>query len=102
MELDEFVRRTIEQVITGVSQACKHAKENGAMITSNRLQPIEFDVAVTTTEGSESKKSGGIAVWGLGLNAQGRNEMTNSSVSRIKFTVMVALPTSKKEQPEFD
>src|SRR4051812_1937696 len=94
MELDEFVRRTIEQIISGVGQACEHAKKYHACIKDDRLRPIEFDVAVTTTEGSTSSKNGGITVWGVGVNAQGKNENTSSSVSRIKFSVMVGLPST--------
>jgi hypothetical protein len=94
MELDEFVRKTLEQVIDGVGQACKHARANKAHIGSSSYSPIEFDVAVTVTEGSESKADGGIKVAGIGIGGHGKTELTNSSVSRVKFTVLVSLPTT--------
>jgi hypothetical protein len=96
MELDEFVRRTIEQVISGVGEACKHAKANGAEISGDSLTPIEFDVAVTTTEGSESKANAGIKVAWIGIGGEGKSEVTSSSVSRIKFSVLVGLPTTER------
>src|SRR5262245_22082277 len=80
MELDEFVRKTIEQVISGVGAACKHAKANGAEIGGDTLSPIEFDVAVTTTEGSETKANAGIKVAWIGIGGEGKSEATSSSV----------------------
>jgi hypothetical protein len=101
VELAEFVQKTIEQVINGVAASCKHAKASNAHIGKQNYTPIEFDVAVTVTEGSESKKGGGITVWGVGANAEGKSATTNSSVSRIKFSVDVSLPRtiSRRSQP---
>jgi hypothetical protein len=97
MELDEFVCKTLEQVISGVKKSHEHAKSLGSRIAMKGFSHIEFDVAVTVTEGSESKKGGGITVWGVAGNAEGKSATTNSSVSRIKFSVPVCLPRSHPE-----
>jgi hypothetical protein len=91
MELDEFVRQTIEKLITGVGAACRHAKENATHIGGGSTTRVEFDVAVTTTEGSEKKAGAGMTVAGIGLGGQGKTDLSNSCVSRIKFTVLVDL-----------
>jgi hypothetical protein len=94
MELDEFVRKTIEQLITGVKSTHDVAKANGVQVGSSSMTGIEFDVALTTTEGTGSQVGGGIRVGGFGLGAEGKSEHSNSSVSRIKFTVMITLPST--------
>jgi len=96
MELDEFVRKTIEQVISGVAQARDHAITNNAHIANGLINPIEFDVAVTVTEGSETKAGAGITVAGIGIGGHGKTELTNSSVSRIKFSVPIRLPGTER------
>ena len=57
------------------------------------VTPIEFDVAVTVTGGSEKK--GGIGVFSgvFGVGGQASSNAASSSVSRIKFSVPVILPT---------
>ena len=94
MELDEFVCKTLEQIVTGVKNSHAHAQKLGAKIAFEKFSNIEFDVAVTVTEGSESKKGGGITILGVGANAEGKSATTNSSVTRIKFNVPVCLPPS--------
>jgi hypothetical protein len=97
MELDEFVQKTIEQVISGVANAGEHARVNGARIAGKSWRQIEFDLAVTTTKGNESQKGGTIAVWDIiGVKGQNKAETTSSTVSRVKFSVLVLMPKSSK------
>lgn len=53
---------------------------------------VDFDVAVTTVESEQSKGGAGIFVAGLGLGGQIRSDAQNTVVSRIKFSVPIALP----------
>ena len=62
------------------------------LVVSKELHPIEFDVAVTTTEGTETKGGIGVFVVAVGLGSQGKSDATNSSSSRIKFSVPIFLP----------
>src|SRR4051794_26063744 len=96
MELREFVQRTIEEVISGVKASHKHALENGASVAiASNCAEIKFDVAVTTSEAGEKKGGAGIFVGGFGIGAQGKSGTTNSSESRIQFSVFVSLPQAK-------
>jgi len=101
MNLQEFIKETLLQVINGVIEAQNTlGQTNGAINPFTRGQPIkptykglevgyiDFDVAVTVTEGSGV--AGGLSVMGIG--AKGDLSSSTSSVSRIKFTVPVALP----------
>jgi len=56
------------------------------------LSNVEFDVAVTA-EKSEGTKGGiGVFVGSIGLGAQGKSDLKNQSVSRIKFSAPISLP----------
>jgi len=110
MKLQEFVGETLKEIIAGVIEAQEYAAGQNAGVnprskhigeprsiriddrTREALQNVEFDVAVTSTEGSETKAGAGIFVAAIGLGAQGRTDISSSTVSRIKFSVPVALP----------
>ena len=111
MELREFVSETLKQVIDGVKLAQDHAQKQGAKINPQNayltsrgdylvarenkspvVQQIEFDVAVTTAEGAQAKGGLGIFVAGVGMGTQGQIESKDSTVSRVKFSVLVVLP----------
>ena len=56
------------------------------------IQKLEFDVAVTATEGSEKKAGIGVAMAMFGAGGQASSNTMNTSISRIRFTVPVILP----------
>ena len=59
----------------------------------NRIvESIEFDVAVTVSEGKETKGGIGILVGSIGLGSQGKSDSEHSAVSRLKFRVPFVLP----------
>ena len=111
MKLEDFISETLKQIINGVSTAQPHYSERGGTVNSRNLgyrkiegtqlfdkntgqitQIIEFDVAVSTSEGTGSKGGVGVFVGPVSLGSQGSSEATNSSHSRIKFSVPVNLP----------
>ena len=111
MKLKDFVAETLKEIIDGVIEAQKHYSANGGVINSGDiegpkvgtdrhtgvpLQSVEFDVAVTTTEGTETKGGIGVFVGPIGLGSQGKSDSANSSVSRIKFSIPVILPKGKR------
>jgi hypothetical protein len=125
MELKDFVAATMAQIVDGVVEAQKHAASVGAWINPqdtnastafsrgnptkvrfaeisgcgiyhNEVHVVEFDVAVTETEGHESK--GGIGIVSV-IKASGEKSSESSveSISRIKFNVPVVFPHQKPE-----
>ncbi|MBX3708279.1 MAG: hypothetical protein KIT56_03530 [Gammaproteobacteria bacterium] len=117
MELKEFIRQVLSDVVEAVEQTrAALGNENGRSICpvigpafatkfgldfdpveGRYLQKMEFDVAVTAenTAGIDGKAS--VKVFGLGLGTDADLKQTNSTVSRIKFHVPIAL-RCKKEQ----
>jgi hypothetical protein len=102
MELKDFIQRTLEDIVMGVTASQRVVTENGAaMATSNTHQlPQEdvcFDIAVTTASSVSSATDDRIEVVG-GLASEGRNDISEtSSVSRIKFKVKITFPPAYRK-----
>ena len=110
MELKDFVSQSIVQICDGVADARRqkgadvvnpgismrisdkdlHNRGNLVAERGRIIREIEFDVAVTTSEGTKTKGAIGILVAGLGLGSQGQTDKASGSVSRIKFSVPIA------------
>ena len=115
MELREFVAETLRQLIDGVAVAQGYATEHGATVnpsdiwyqadqgvvkiqdraTGALVQEINFDVAVTANDGTKTKGGIGVFAGAVGLGSQGQSEASNQSISRIRFSVPLALPTTQ-------
>jgi chemotaxis protein CheY-P-specific phosphatase CheC len=112
MELQQFVSEALKQIVSGISDAQKEMVGIKAFINppdpryygvssqgchlqygDSVVQNIEFDVAVTTSEGKETKGGIGIFVGSVGVGTQGKSDSSSMSVSRIKFSVPIAFPT---------
>lgn len=112
IKLEDFVSETLRQVLNGVVKAQEHAAALGAEVNPSTarfrtdqgmqlydrrdgslIERVDFDVAVTTTEGTETKGGIGVFVGPLGLGSQGQSNATNQSTSNIKFTVPIKFPT---------
>jgi len=111
MKLQEFVNETLKEIIAGVKESQKYAASEGAWVSPHmrargdktsirylaetggaNIEQIEFDVAVTSTEGSATEAGVGIFVAAFGLGARGKSDESSSSISRIKFSIPLGLP----------
>jgi len=111
MKLQEFLSETLKEIVAGVKESQEYADSQGAkvnpqalyrgdsktmfMIDSRTNQPfcnVEFDVAVTSTEGSVKEGGAGVFVAAIGIGAKKTSDTSSSSVSRIKFSVPIVLP----------
>lgn len=111
MELKEFIRLTLIDIVEGVEEAKKtldehekyicppmgsaFAKDFGAKLNSvNNMyyQEIEFDVAVSVENKTEAGLKGAVKVFGVfELGGGGNGGLNNVIVNRIKFHVPLAL-----------
>jgi hypothetical protein len=118
MNLRDFVKQAIVEIIEGVADANSEigqdcvdpsphmttqpqelAKQGYFNGQNHRLvQSVDFDVAVTATEGTETKGGIGIFVAGFGVGTQGSSNQASSSLSRIRFKI----PISFKSQNNTD
>ncbi len=97
MELKDFIKRALLDIVNGVDEAnleqnrfrlANHINNRG---TSG--QKVEFDVSVIINETSESDTKGGIKValvnLGAGIGAGKKEIESNQNVHKIKFEVFV-------------
>ena len=115
MELKNFVAEALKQIVDGVIIAQEYGRTKGARINPLHLpvrnaegkshsvtfrsdipHDIEFDVAVTTTTGSGTSGGVGVFVGPVGVGSKGQTTKANESISRIKFTIPVVLPSEKE------
>ena len=111
MQLQDFISQSIQQIVNGIRQSQQENKTDARINPSGLklgsslkqqelydfenqmlLSSVEFDVAVTAEETTGTKGGIGIFVGAVGVGSQGKTDTRSSSVSRIKFTVPIALP----------
>lgn len=106
MELKEFVKKTLLEIVEGVEEAQKAVKEHGAVVNPKYVkgdsaqigreyvpvQDISFEVGLTTSEVTGNDKGIGVVLGPLKAGINGTGNTSESSVTRIKFTVPLALP----------
>ena len=105
MELEEFIRITLVQIMRGVkaAQVDWAATGSGGGVISpawggpedhaNRVQEVKFDIAVTAATKTEGGGSGGIKVLALDVSGKASRAVENSTVSRIAFSIPI-LPST--------
>jgi len=115
MDLKEFLSETLVQIVEGIEDAQHRTADkqnvglnipvsnptkelvNFAMVNSSgshQVQLIQFDIAITATEGTDTKGGIGVVAGVLNLGSSGQSHAENATVSRVKFTLPVLLPTS--------
>jgi Trypsin-co-occurring domain 2 len=114
MELREFVAETLLAIQEGVADAIRRADESKTLGRINPVweggadekvdwkeyvQPVEFDVAVTTTTKSEAEGKGSVKVLSVvELGAEGSKSREHSRVSRIKFSIPISAPAHRTDR----
>ena len=113
MELQEFIKTALSEIVAGVAEASELTQEHGGKAGSMKLYgyvkdnkimtdenerpvtTVEFDIALA--EGNSKDTKGGIGVYlgTVGLGSQGASHGETSTHSRIKFTVPIILPEAK-------
>jgi hypothetical protein len=109
MELREFVKSTLLDVMGGIKDAQSEwnntTNGSGAInpvfgtVNVNDVQHVSFDVAVTAETATAGKGNAGIKVWSVGIGGELSDSATNSSVSRIQFKVPVMPPVISIDRP---
>jgi hypothetical protein len=116
MNLKEFVTESLVEIVSGISDAQARLVGSDAQVSpkvkslftqsqtggtnmalgwdsrGGVIQVVEFDVAVTATEGTETKGGIGVVAGIFALGSQGKSEETNQSISRIRFKVPISFP----------
>lgn len=117
MNLQEFIRTALAEIIAGVADAREEAKKHGAMIGSDpaygytkeakiltdengrTISNVEFDIALAEANAKDTKGGIGVFLGSVGLGSQGASHGESSTHSRIKFSVPVVFPGDKRQEP---
>jgi len=97
MNLDEFVKEVLSQIISGIRSA--QAMEGGAFVvpagdgghnyaqhprvsSSGRIKStiVDFDIALTVEDSNKGSGSGGLKVFGIGASVQGELASKDTTV----------------------
>lgn len=113
MNLQEFIKMALTEIVAGVADASKCAKEHGGsvgsmelygylkenhILTNEKSQPVttvEFDIALAEANSKDTKGGIGVYLGAVGLGSQGASHGEASTHSRIKFSVPVVLPSAQ-------
>jgi len=111
VELRDFVSETLTQIIDGLDDAKKRI-DNEQVIISPRISNtfgfkgvtgivpsaddapaimINFDVSLSTTEGSDTKGGIGVVTGIVALGSSGQSSSETASLSRVQFGIPVIL-----------
>jgi len=112
MELKDFVKVTIEQIVEGAASAQESISDKGAMVnpvgvqfqkdgawnTYEHVMPqnIEFDVALTSTDKKGTSEGVGVFLGGVSLGKKNDTGVEQVAITKVKFSVPVILPVGGK------
>lgn len=116
MEIKEFIKESLLQIVDGINEANDELHEKGAYIPSEKLVgdgvlftvdknnethnfiKVDFDVAVTVSQSDSSKIGGGISIASfINAGCSAEDVAASQSVSRIKYMIPLALPENLKK-----
>jgi hypothetical protein len=101
MELKDFIKNSLLDVMRAVQEAQKEWQESGHMgainpvwatVDKESFRDISFDVAVTAENATAGKVGGGIHVVGIKVGGDTSETVSSSSVSRLQFSVPIVPP----------
>jgi hypothetical protein len=110
MELKEFVKVTLEQIVEGTALAQESIKKQGGRVNPSNIQfqkdgkwnsqqqampqDIIFDVGLTYTDKSGSTEGIGVFLGGISLGKKNNAGVEEISVTKVRFTIPLVLPSS--------
>jgi hypothetical protein len=109
MELQEFVTEALVAITEGLEQAMHRALDKpwaynpvwaGEKVDwKDRIERVEFDVAVTEETKTSAGGKGGIKIFSaFEAGGEGSKAWESSTVSRIKFSIPVVFPAQRKDR----
>lgn len=113
MELKEFVKESLSQIMEGIIEAQELSvgkkyiinpypkkREDVYGTTEYSFKPehavnIDFEVVLTNTDANKGKGGIGVFLGGVGVGVQNDKEENTSNMTKIKFSIPVILPGNK-------
>ena len=122
MELKEFIKYAIDEVVTGVRESQEKYMDGDVMIcppnidmqsnsegvvgltntnttkysANKTVSAIHFDVSVAAEDKQSSGVKGGLKILDFGLSSNMSSAEISKEVSRLKFTIPLIFPNHRK------
>lgn len=105
MELREFVKEALTEILSGVRDAQDELNQqqgprgvinptwNDQEDLAEHVQVVKFDVAVTASDQATKGGKAGIKVWAIEAGGKVEEQTQNKTMSRISFTIPI-LPST--------
>ncbi|WP_103258748.1 trypco2 family protein [Tabrizicola aquatica] len=116
MDLKDFIKETVKAITEAAHELKSELADVGAIVNPptngsradtyksagagdilRRVQNIEFDVALTTTSSVAAGGKAGLKIFVVEASGDAAHTKANEEVSRIKFSIPIALPPSDEE-----
>lgn len=110
MDLKEFTRQTLVQIVEGAAEANEALGKHNAFIPDTNMYnknecyyavdndniqrkviSVDFDVAITATESEGVNGGAGLKVAMLNIGGGAESKTENQTISRIKYTLPLVL-----------
>ena len=108
MELKEFVKATLEQIVEGAALAQQSIKDKGGIVNPSSMayqkdgawntydhampQEVVFDVGLTSVDKSGSTEGIGVFLGSISLGKKNVLGAEQMAVTKVKFSVPLVLP----------
>lgn len=108
MQLKDFIRETLIQIVEGVSLAQKEITNKGGNVNPIEVgftkdgqntaynhaipQDVHFDIVLAQVEGSGVESGIGVFLGSFGIGSKAKSDAQNASTSKIQFTIPLMLP----------
>lgn len=116
MELKDFIKETIENIVDGVAAAQESISRKGAGINPQRVQfrqngewnnfnsgmphSVEFDVGLTSVDRTGSSEGIGVFLGGVSLGKKSDSGLEQTAITKIKSSIPLVLPSGAGEAIE--
>ena len=99
MDVKEFVRETLRQIVEGVREAKSETADKCQIApVGNQCEKVEFDIAVTVDEEQTKEKGAGVSVWALKAGATGQSTISTNTAHRIKVSVPIDFESEAEQE----
>lgn len=112
MELKEFVKATLEQIVEGVASAQESIHARGGVVNPANLsfqkdgswnnyshampQEVVFDVGLTATDKRGSAEGIGVFLGSISLGKKNETGVEQVAITKVRFSVPLVLPPGPK------
>ena len=112
MNIQEFLKETLVQISKGIEEAQNELTDSGGRVNpalstgqstlqnkgglvtkqGNLVYDVNFDIAISVSDETDTKAGAGIFVASIGVGVQTADSYSSSKVSRIQFKVPISYP----------